>query len=164
MFALFLIISGMALRLLPHPSNFTPITAIALFSGGLFPAALALTVPLLLMIGSDILIGPHDLFILTWGCFFLVSLIGLRIKNNLNPGKIFYGTLAGASIFFIVTNLGVFLFQSMYSKTWAGLGQCFWLALPFFRNSLAGDLFYSFVLFGLFAVATKPAQKNAFGK
>jgi hypothetical protein len=122
LFALFLIFSGMALRVLPHPQNFTPITAIALFSGVVFRPALALTVPLLLMIGSDIVLGPHDLFWLTWGCFFIVSVMGLGLKKNSGSGKIFFGMFVAFVIFFIVTNLGVFLFENMYPKTWAGLG------------------------------------------
>ena len=145
-----LVLVGAILRLLPHPENFTPVTAIALFSGVVLSPSIALTVPLLVMIATDMIIGPHPLFLLTWGSFFAVSLIGVAIKKNIRVGRIFLGTLSGSLLFFIVTNLGVFLSQNMYPKNFLGFFQCYWMALPFFRNSLAGDLFFSAVLFGVF--------------
>lgn len=129
--------------------------AIALFSGVTLSAELALTIPLIVMIASDLLIGPHDLFWLTWGAFLVVSVLGLIIRRSPNFKKIFLGTLAGSVFFFVVTNLGVFFFQDMYSKTFSGLVQCYVMALPFFRNALAGDLFYSAALFGSLALAKK---------
>lgn len=147
-----LVLLGITLRLLPHPANFTPVTAVALFSGVVLAPGVALLVPLLVMIASDLVIGPHALYPLTWGCFFLVSLIGYLIRKNPGIGKIFFGTLSGSLLFFVVTNLGVFIFQNMYAKNFSGLVECFALALPFFRNSLAGDLFYTTVFFTVFAL------------
>jgi len=69
-FALFLILAGMGLRLLPHPANFTPLTALAIFSGAVLPPGAALTVPLLAMMASDLVVGPHSLYWLVWGAFF----------------------------------------------------------------------------------------------
>ena len=112
---------------------------------------IALFLPLIIMITSDLMIGPHALYPLTWGSFFLVSLLGLAIRDNAKVSRLFLGTLGGSLLFFVITNLGVFLFQNMYEKSWQGMVQCFLMALPFFRNSLAGDLFYSALLFGAFA-------------
>ena len=149
--AILFVVLGVALRLLPHPGNFTPVTAIALFSGVALAPALAVVVPLIVMIASDLLIGPHPLYWLTWGSFLVVTLLGLWIRNDARPMKIFGGTLAGSVFFFISTNLGVFFFQNMYPKNTAGLVECFVRALPFFRNALAGDLFYALVFFSAFA-------------
>ncbi len=157
--ALLLVLAGVILRVLPHPDNFSPVTAIALFSGVALAPALALTVPLLVMIASDLWIGPHSLFFLTWGCFFLVSLLGIGIKDSAGASKIFLGTLAGSVIFFIVTNLGVFFFQNMYAKDFSGLAECYVMALPFFKNTVLGDLFYSGVLFGAFGFAKRYSRK-----
>ena len=154
-----LMLIGVVLRLLPHPENFTPVTAIALFSGVVLSPAIALTVPLLVMIATDMIIGPHPLFLLTWGSFFAVSLIGVAIKKNARVGRIFLGSLSGSLLFFIVTNLGVFLFQNMYPKNFSGFFQCYWMAIPFFRNSLAGDLFFNAVLFGVFAAVKNYSVK-----
>lgn len=147
-----LVVAGVLMRLMPHPANFTPLAAIALFSGVVLAPQIALFLPLTIMIVSDLLIGPHALYPLTWGSFFLVSLLGVAIRDNAKVGRLFLGTLGGSLLFFVITNLGVFLFQNMYEKSWQGLVQCYLMALPFFRNSLAGDLFYSALLFGVFAV------------
>ena len=149
---LFLVLIGVVLRIMPHPENFTPVTAIALFSGMVLSPALALTIPLFVMILSDLFLGSHPLFFLTWGSFFAVSLIGCFLRNDAGPKKIFFGTLAGSLLFFIVTNLGVFLFQNMYSKSFSGLIECYVMAVPFFRNSLAGDFFYVALFFIVFSL------------
>ncbi len=149
--AVLFVVLGVALRLLPHPENFTPVTAIALFSGVTLSPLLAVTIPLIIMIASDLLIGAHSLYWLTWGSFLAVTLLGLWIRRSAVPSRILFGTLAGSVFFFVATNLGVFFFEGMYPKTWAGLVECFTMAVPFFRNSLLGDLFYASVLFSAFA-------------
>ena len=149
-FALFLILIGMGVRLVPHAANFTPLTALALFSGTVLSPGAALTVPLAAMMASDLVIGPHDLFWLVWGSFFLTVCIGFWVKQNPGIRNILLGTFAGSLLFFVLTNLGVFLFENMYPKNQAGLAECFVMALPFFRSSLLGDFFYSGVLFGIF--------------
>ena len=153
MIALMLVLIGVAARLLPHPYNFTPVTAVALFSGVVLSPALALTVPLIVMIASDLLIGPHSLFWLTWGCFFAVTLIGLRVKNSASFRGIFWATIGGSVLFFVLTNLGVFLSGDMYSKNFSGLAECYVMAIPFFRNSIIGDLLYSALFFSVFILA-----------
>ena len=161
--AFFLILAGIGVRLLPHPANFTPLTAIALFSGTVLTPGMALTVPVIAMMASDLILGPHELFWLTWGSFFLTVWIGFRVRQNQKTTTIFLGTLAGSVLFFILTNLGVFLFQNMYPKNFPGLIECYAMALPFFRNALLGDFFYSFVFFGIFYLA-KNYSKELFGQ
>lgn len=166
LFALALVFLGVATRLLPHPQNFTPVTALALFSGVTMPPSLALTVPLLVMIASDIVIGPHDLAAFTWGSFLVIAALGGLLRPKARPGTLFLGTLAASTFFFLVTNFGVFLFGGLYPRTVEGLVRCYVLALPFFRNSLLGDLFFSAVLFGTFAamkarIFSKPLPSRA---
>jgi len=127
-------------RLVPHLPNFTPVTAIALF-GGLYISnkILAYALPLIIMFISDIFLGFSSITLFVYAGFMLVTLIGtLRKKPNILT--IFMGSLS----FFIVTNFGVWLLG--YPKTWTGLAECYTLALPFFRNSLLGDFFYSGVM------------------
>ena len=151
--ALGLVVLGVLFRVAPHPDNFTPVMAIALFSGVVLPPTVALTVPLFIMMASDLVIGLHSLFWLVWGSFLAVVLIGVWAGKNTGPAKILGAALSGSVLFFVVSNLGVFLFENMYAKDWQGLGQCFTMALPFFRNTLAGDLFYTLTLFALFLAA-----------
>lgn len=158
--AFFLIAAGILVRMLPHPANFTPLTALSIFSGAVLSPGIALTVPLIVMIASDILIGPHPLFWLTWGSFFLTVLIGLWVRRKRGVARIFFGTVAGSVLFFVVTNLGVFLFQDMYTKDLPGLIQCYLMALPFFGNSFLGDIFYSAVFFGIFGLLMSSGSKH----
>jgi len=156
---IFLVLSGVLLRISPHPSNFTPVMAIALFSGVVLSPSIALVIPLIVMIVSDLVIGPHALYPLTWGSFFLVSLLGVAIRKNTKISRIFFGTLGGSFLFYLVTNLGVFLYQDMYEKSLSGLFRCYLMALPFFRNSLLGDLFFSSLFFGVFFIVKNYSQK-----
>ena len=156
--AIALVIAGVTLRLLPHPQNFTPVAALALFSGFVFRPALALTLPLTIMIISDLWIGVHSLFLLTWGSFLAVSAMGTWLARRDGMHRILIGSLAGSVLFFIVTNLGVFFIDKMYPMSWAGFYECFLMALPFFRNSVAGDLFYVSVIFSVFALLKYSAR------
>ena len=158
---LVLVALGILFRVLPHPDNFTPVMAIALFSGVVLAPRIALVVPLIVMMASDLIIGPHALYPLTWGSFFLVSLLGAAIRKDVKVGRIFLGTLGGSALFYLVTNLGVFVFQNMYEKSLSGLIQCYVMALPFFRNALLGDLFFSGLFFGVFAIVKSYSRKLA---
>jgi len=143
-------------RLVPHPPNFTPIAAMALFGGAFFSdRRLAFMVPLMAMIASDFVIGFHPLAPVVYATFLLVVCIGFWIKRHFSPSAIFAGTLAGSFLFFVTTNFAVWLSGTLYPKTAAGLLTCFVAAIPFFRNTLAGDLVYTVLLFGLFVWSEK---------
>ena len=157
--AFLMILAAVLIRVLPHPANFTPLTALALFSGAVLSPGLALTVPVAAMIASDLVLGAHPLFWLTWGCFVLTVPIGFWVRRRSGIFRIAAGTLAGSLFFFILTNLGVFLFQDMYPKNSAGLAECYAMALPFFRNSFLGDIFYAAVFFGVWNLAAKYSRK-----
>ena len=135
-----IMLAAVLTRLVPHLPNFTPVTAIALF-GGLYISnrILAYALPLVIMCISDIFLGFSSITLFVYVGFMLVTLIGtLRKKPSILT--IFLGSLS----FFVVTNFGVWLLG--YPKTWTGLVECYTLALPFFRNSLLGDFFYSGVM------------------
>jgi len=102
------------------------------------------------MVISDAFIGFDSvpMRIAVYGSFLISILIGLWLKNHKNAKNIILGTLFSSVIFFIVTNSAVWAFGSMYPKSLAGIFECFTLALPFFRNTFLGDMFYSGVFFG----------------
>ena len=135
-----LVVMALLTRLLPHPPNFAPITSIALFTGFHFVnKRLALFIPLICMFLTDLILGVHSLMPIIYLSFVMISMIGLKAKS-LSLGTV----LSASSLFFIVSNLGVWYFY--YPLTWAGLSSCFILAIPFFINALMGDLFYTSVL------------------
>jgi len=150
--AFILITLGMAVRFLPHPANFAPIGAIAIFSGIYLPKKWAVVLPLAAMFFSDVFIGFYALPIMfsVYAGFIIMALIGLAIRKNKKASTILGGTILGSVIFYLVTNGAVWAFGSLYPHTTAGLINCYTMAIPFFRNSLLGDLFYTGALVGAY--------------
>ena len=144
----FIIVFGVLMRLLPHMPNVAPITALALFGGLYLDKKYALIVPLTIMIISDFFLGFHDTIFFVYGSFFLSGLLGLWARKQKTAGRILSVTLLASVLFFLITNFGVWLVGHMYSKDLKGLLECFAMALPFFKNTISGDLLYttSFIL------------------
>lgn len=147
-----LIILGFSARLLPHPANFAPITAIALFAALYLPRKFALAVPVIAMFISDLFIGFYSwpIMLSVYISFALMSLIGLLVKKNKKFSTILGGTLIGSVLFFFITNFAVWAFGTMYVHNFSGLLDSYIAAIPFFRNSLLGDLFYCGIMVGGF--------------
>ena len=145
-----LIILGLITRLLPHQPNFTPIGAIAIFGALYLPKKYAIIIPIITMIISDLFIGLYSWQIMAavYGSFIIMGLLGLWTRKNKNLGKIAGATLLGSIIFFLVTNASVWAFGTMYPHSVSGLLESYYMALPFFRNSLLGDIFYTTILVG----------------
>lgn len=161
--ALALIALGVTLRLLPHPANFAPIAAIAIFGGAVLPRRIAVWVPLGAMVASDVFIGFYSMMPVTWACYVLIALASshwLRWPSLARGAAL---TLASSLFFFVVTNFAVWLTSGMYTHTWAGLAHCYVMALPFFRNTAASDLVYTAALFGVFVLINSIAR-NKFGE
>jgi hypothetical protein len=140
-----------------------PVGAVALFAGSRLRSPAAWLVPLAVMFVSDLLISiPLAKLELSafslgtpiiYGSFALYVLIGRLIRQGaLAPLMVGVAALLGSVQFFLLSNLTVWLFQTLYPKTLAGLGECYLAGLPFYRNTLAGDLLYSALFFGVHAV------------
>ena len=162
--AIFFVIFGAALRFAPHLPNFTPIAAMALFGGVYLNKKYALILPLAIMATSDYFIGFYDIKLMA-GVYLglvLVGLIGLLVKNKKNLFTVFGGSVLGSVLFFLITNFSVWAFYSWYPHTLSGLYQCFLAAIPFFRNTLLGDLFYVAVLFGIYELIMAWVKRKYF--
>src|SRR5689334_20708050 len=139
-----IIIIAAALRIAPHPWNFTPVGAMALFSGAILrDRRLAFAFPLLALFAGDLFVGFYKLSVL----------IGRWVQNHRSLARISAATLLGAIQFFLVTNFAVWWLLNSFPKTTGGLTACYLSGLPFFWNTLAGDAFYSVLFFGGFALA-----------
>ena len=141
------------IRLLPHPANFTPIGAIAIFAGAkLGKKALAFILPLLALVVTDLMLSSafYDGFLWVYGGIGLIVFVGRWIKSNTNPISIIIAAFGSALVFFIVSNLGVWITSSFYPKSIDGLVLCYERAIPFFRNDLLGNLVFSFLIFGAY--------------
>ncbi len=147
------IAAAAAVRLIPHPPNFTPIAAMALFSGAhMADRRLPFVIPLAAMGLSDLVIGLHALVPAVYLSFALIVCLGFWLRGRLSMVRAAAATLAGSVLFFIVTNFAVWAWGAMYPRTLAGLAEAYIVAIPFFRNTVLGDAFYAAVLFGGFAV------------
>ena len=150
-----LILIAAVSRFMPHPSNFAPIAAIALFGGAKFAnKKLAYLVPFLAMIISDLFLGFYDFgsMFTVYACFALTVFMGSYIANKQSVAKVAGLTLLSSIVFFVFTNLSVWVYFGTYTHDLSGLVACYVAAIPFFRNSVIGDLVFSGALFGIYAV------------
>ena len=141
---------AIATRFLPHNANFTAVGAIALFGGLYLPRRWAIIGPLLAMFISDLFIGFYSwpIMLSVYIGFALMGVIGLFLRRYKNIFTVIGGALTGSIIFYLLTNAAVWAFGTMYAHNFAGLIQSYIAAIPFFKNSLMGDLFYTTVLVG----------------
>ncbi len=148
--------------------NLAPIGALALFAGTRLRSRWAFLVPVAAMFVSDLLLikpledkgGAFGLDRpLIYGCFVLYVLMGrLLSRKESSPLVLGGAALLGGAPFFVLSNFAVWLGGTYYPHTRAGLGQCYALAIPFYRNTLAGDLLFTLAFFGLYAVIERAAE------
>ncbi len=154
--ALAVVLVACVLRLIPHPPNFSPIGAMALFGGAClaFPA-LRVLLPVLVLFVTDMVLGFHDQMVGVYVSVMLISLLGVGLGENASAARVMGRSLLGSVLFFLITNFAVWLQSGFYPRTLSGLAECYWLALPFFQNSVAGDLAYTALFFGGWALARR---------
>ena len=151
-------------RLLPHPPNFSPVEAIALFGGAFFASrAWALLVPLAAMLVSDLVlagvlgssyagyIGGVS-FWSVYACIALSTVLGFGLRGKVGGPRLLGYSLAGSVLFFVATNFGAWLASPFYPQTAAGLGAAYVAGIPFFQWTVLGTLAYAAILFGGFAL------------
>ena len=154
--ALALIVLAAALRIAPHPWNFTPVGAMALFSGAVLKdRRLAFIFPLVALFAGDVFIGLYKLMFIVYASFLINVAIGLWLRDRRTIARISLATLLGSIQFFIVTNFAAWQFLGGFPHTVSGLRACYIAGVPFFWNTLAGDALYAALLFGSFALAER---------
>lgn len=179
--ALIIIVSAVAMRLVPHIPNFAPLAAAALFSAAFLPKKYALFVPLVAAMISDYLllyISPFGnpvfnfshiqplsaLFngttMYVWGSFMICGLLGLLLRNKQSVWRVGGVSVLSSIQFFLITNFGVWA-AGAYSRDWSGLMASYVAGLPFLRWTLLGDLFYAACFFGIYALVTRQLRQRA---
>ncbi|WP_341632513.1 DUF6580 family putative transport protein [Sphingomonas agri] len=150
------IIVAAALRLLPHPPNFTPIGAMALFSGAYIGRRpLAFAAPLGALLLSDLVLGFYHGMATVYFSVALVVMIGMVALKRTSAVRVGSAAVLSSILFFVITNFGMWMFSGFYPRTLAGLEACYVAAIPFFQNTVVGDLFYAALLFGGFRIAER---------
>ncbi len=159
-----LLLLAVASRLIPHPANFAPMGAMALFGSAYFSRKyLAILLPIIATWLSDLFINNviyaqyypnftwfYDGFYWQYGTYVLIGLLGLLIFKKVNLKRVLTGSLVSALIFFLITNLGCWIGNPTYPQNITGLLECYAMGIPFLKGTLLGDLFYCGILFGSF--------------
>ena len=165
-----LVISTSLMRLLPHAPNFTPVIALAIFSGAMIPnKSLAVALTLAAMFLSDLFLGLHSTMTVVYVSLILIVLLSSLLQKTslLADRKLSLKSLASllgfsvfsSLVFFLFTNFGVWVLQDMYPKTMSGLMLCYVAALPFLNATITSTVFYSVVLFAVcFRFESKQAK------
>jgi hypothetical protein len=147
------IVFAAVVRVLPHPWNFTPVGAMALFSGAkLGRTWQAFLFPCATLFCGDVFVGLYRLMPIVYLSFCVSVWIGVASRKHQSLLPLSLATLLGALQFFLVTNFAIWAFGVTYPHSFAGLLTCYAAGIPFFGNTLAGDAFYALLLFAGFAV------------
>ena len=135
-------------RLIPHPPNITPIIAVAIMSSYLFKNIyLSLITVLVSMLLSDIFIGFYENMIFVYLSLIVITFIFYKMSNKANYKSLFVFGFFGSLIFYLISNFGVWILSDMYEKSLGGLAYCYFLAIPFFKNTLISTIIFSYIAF-----------------
>lgn len=141
-------------RLIPHPPDFSPLAAIALFGGAGFASKrAAFLVPFAGLLLSDLVLGFYSITSVVYASFALIVCLGFWTRRNPSAIRIACAAIASAILFFVITNFGEWAIAGLYPKTAAGLAECYAAAIAFFKNTLLSNLLYSALLFGGLKIA-----------
>ena len=170
----FIVVVGIILvaalsRLVPHPANFSPIGGMALFGAAYFTNKYwTFIIPIVSMWISDLILNNvvygeyfnHFVWfysgsLFAYGAFALIGVMGLFSLKRIGINSVLLSALSASIIFFVVSNFGVWLSSGMYPHPWQGLTACYIAGIPFFGNTILGDLCYSAIMFGAFETASK---------
>jgi predicted Co/Zn/Cd cation transporter (cation efflux family) len=150
LFTISAIIFALAMfRLLPHLPNVSPVAAMALFGGAYYAdKRMAFLVPFLALFLSDLVLGLHNSMIFVYAGFALTVAIGFLLKGRVTITNTAFATVISSVLFFLLTNLGAWMTSGLYARSAEGLMQAYVAGIPFFQNSLLGNVVFVAVIFG----------------
>jgi len=135
-------------RLIPHPPNFTPIIAMAVMSSFFFRNVyLSLATLFISMLLADAFIGFYNNMLFVYFSLLLITIIFFKINYKINYKNLFIFTFSGTLIFYLISNFGVWATGNLYEKNINGLINCYFLAIPFFKNSIISTIIFSYTTF-----------------
>ncbi len=167
MLAYLFVVIAAAVRFMPHPWHFTPIAASLLFFGA-YRSRREIWFPVILLAASDVFLNKFiyhyplswDLLV-TWLWYAGLIFFANGLRRHLKPRWIMGSALAASVSFYLLSNFAVWAaYDDMYPKTFAGLITCYTMAVPYFRGTLAGDLFFTAVLFAVPAVIKQFSERG----
>lgn len=151
-----IVLLGACARLIPHPWNFTPLVAIGLFAGTYARSAWAAAATTLSsLVLSDLVLGFYAGFWVVYAAALVPVLAGRLAAKRQATAMIAGAGLASSLSFFLITNFGTWAGGQLYPHTLAGLAACYAAGIPFYRNQLAGDVFFVLLMFGAYAAIAR---------
>lgn len=167
---IYLIIAlAIAARFIPGAANFSPLYAGLLFAGVYLKKRDSIWFPILLVAGSDMLVNAllyHLSFqwmqSLNWLAFAAIVLVGWWLQKRVTVRNVLIASVAGPSVFFLISNFAVWLSGGLYPPTFGGLEACFAAAIPFYGNSLISGVLFSGILFGAYEYYLRKAHSQEF--
>ncbi|HTZ11440.1 MAG TPA: DUF6580 family putative transport protein [Candidatus Margulisiibacteriota bacterium] len=163
MLVLFLILTGILLRFIPHAPNFTPVAAIAIFGGAYLNKKYALIIPLVIMALSDYFLGMHNVVLFTWTGFIASSFIGFWLKRHKNTFGITTASLSSSVVFYLISNFGVWL-MGWYPPTLQGLLTSYVMGLPFLRDFAMATVIYTGIMVSITELVTFKVKNTKLAK
>jgi len=154
MLAYLFVVFAVAVRFMPHPMAFAPVTAALLFFGARAPRR-RMWIPVLLLAASDVVLTrwvysfpvTWDHYV-TWAWYASMLWLGSNLRENARPLRLIGAALTGSVSFFLVSNFAVWaVWRDMYPMTFRGLLTCYEAGLPFFRRAVESDLFFTAAMF-----------------
>ncbi len=143
-------------RLMPHPENFTPIIAMGIISGYVFRNLyLSFSVVLFSMLLSDFFLGFYSHMFFVYFSLFLIILVFFSLAKKINYKNLFIFSFFGSVIFFVISNFGVWIAGELYERNIDGLIKCYFMAIPFFKNTFLSTLIFSYTSFIVYRSSTK---------
>ena len=131
-----------ASRFIPHPPNFTSLIALSFYMPAIFGRKF-IPVLMICFMFTDLIIGIHNTVLFTWGSVLIIGLMSIHFKNGIS--KRILGSLAGAIIFYLISNFGVWILGA-YEYSLKGIIECYTLALPFFTQTVISTLVFASVI------------------
>jgi hypothetical protein len=158
-FWIVMVVLGACARLVPHPWNFTPIMTIGLFAGShTRKASTGILATLLALALSDAILGFYSGFWYVYAAALIPVFLGRLIRSRTGVEPVAAAAFASSLFFFLVTNFVVWMTGNMYPHTINGLWACFLAGIPFYRNQILGDAFYTVTIFGGYALVQRFSQ------
>ena len=156
------------LRFVALPFSFTPVVAALLFFGARMPRR-QWWIPLAMLMASDLYLTRVTygyVFtadqIVTWAMWVAILLLGASLIKGYSALRIGGTTLLSSVLFFLGSNFAVWaVWRDMYPKTFDGLMACYVAGLPFFRNALISDMFFSAAFFGIAYIVSQKIGERA---
>lgn len=159
-----LVAVGAGSRLLEALPNFSAVGAVALFAGFYFRSrALAVSAVVVSMLLSDLVVGGYDwqMMLVVYGSIAAPAFFSQFLGQRPGVERVAVCAVASSAVFFAVTNFAVWSMGGMYEKSLSGLIECYTMAIPFAKYTLAGDVLFGVGLFAAYYAVERVRDARA---